>query len=183
MKIFGRDLAKFKPLIVRSNLMYPLMGIAGFLLAGDPYWLGLMLLQGVSSADYHAGYQDSDCDVWAIHATLLYLLFSFVGVWDWLAFGIGLSYGAWLRWGNRGTLMEVKIGIMLGLILLWGVMEAVFQRMDFLDLIWGYALLGLAYATRQFLWKVTPRVSRDDAHGYWHYISAVGLTAVRLAIP
>ncbi len=146
---------------VGSNLAYPIAGAV----VGEPVFFLLMWALGIASAVFHANNeQDADWDVGMIYVILLYLMGMSWGAPPWLAIAPSILGGYVLRKHVPYMNMELKIGVLIGPLLIFGFLTGA-------SLLAPVGVLAGALATRQWV-----------NHGLWHLTSAVGLALVAQAL-
>ena len=146
---------------VGSNVAYPLAA----LLTGEPVFIFLMLALGVASAIYH--YNDernADWDVGMIYVILLFLIGLAWGVSPLVALMPATVGGQVLRMHVPYMDMELKIGVLIGPLVIFGFLTGAM-------LFEAVAVLAVSLAIRHWV-----------SHGLWHLTSAIGLTLVALAL-
>ena len=146
---------------VGSNLAYPLAGLA----VGEPVFILLMWTLGIASMVYHANNeQDADWDVGMIYVILLFLIGAAWGVPPWLAIAPSIVGGYVLRKHVPYMNMELKIGVLIGPLFIFGFLTGA-------SLLAPVGVLAGAIAIRQWV-----------SHGAWHLASALGLALVAHAL-
>ena len=144
-----------------SNLAYPLAAIA----VGEAVFFLLMLGLGIASAIYHWNHErNADWDVGMIFVILLFLIGSAWGVSPLAAVLPSLAGGYALRMHVPYMNMELKIGVLIGPLFIFGFLTGA-------SLLASVGVLAGALAIRQWV-----------NHGAWHLASALGLALVAQAL-
>jgi len=144
-----------------SNLAYPVAG----LWSEDPFFAGMMLVLGLSSAFYHAGGKHGNhIDVAAVYAVVFFIIGVLWGIPPVFIVPGALAGGAVLRKFTLDIPMEHKVGAITILLLLFGFLSGA-------PLVLPAAVLAVALAIRQWV-----------DHGAWHILSAYGLALAHRAL-
>ena len=142
---------------VGSNLAYPIAG----LWTGDAIAAVMLTALGIASAiDHWRDDRPYHLDVAAIYAVLFYLIALHWGVPPIYIPVPAFAAGWLLRMRTLDVRMEVKVGAITVMILVFGFLSGA-------SLLYALGVLVVALAARQWV-----------DHGLWHLLSAYGLALV-----